>query len=100
MKYLIDNVYLMKDLSRLSGHSVHTIKFYLKLGLIREAGRSPETRFRYFDDATLSRLARIRAWRRQRKSLSEIHALLNTEPGSHDRLTAASSPGAGTGGAV
>jgi len=69
-------MYLMKDLSRLSGHSVHTLKFYLKLGLITEAGRSPETRFRYFDDGTLDRLSKIRLWRRQDKSLSEIHHLL------------------------
>jgi DNA-binding transcriptional MerR regulator len=42
----VSNVYLIKDLSRLSGHSVYTIKFYLKLGLIKEAGRSHVTRFR------------------------------------------------------
>ena len=72
----VNNVYLLKDLSRLSGHSVYTIKFYIKLGLIREAGRSPETRFRYFDDATLERLAVIRSWRKQDKSLAEIAHLL------------------------
>ena len=71
------NVYLLKDLSRLSGHSIHTIKFYLKLGLIKEIGRSPETRFRYFDDTTLSRLSQIRALRKQQKSLAEISRLLN-----------------------
>ncbi len=70
------NVYLIKDLSRLSGHSVHTIKFYLKLGLIQETGRSPETRFRYFNDTTLSRLSQIRAWRKQQRSLAEIARLL------------------------
>jgi DNA-binding transcriptional MerR regulator len=72
------NIYLVKDLSRLSGHSVHTIKFYLKLGLIRETGRSPQTRFRYFDDSTLSRLAQIRAWRKEQKSLADIRALLDS----------------------
>ena len=89
------NLYLLKDLSRLSGHSIHTIKFYLKVGLIQEAGRSPQTRFRYFNDATVSRLTRIRAWRRQRKSLAEIQQLLTasadspletlgrTQPSSH-----------------
>ena len=77
------NVYLIKDLSRLSGHSVHTLKFYLNLGLIQETGRSPETRFRYFDDTTLSRLSQIRAWRKQQKSLAEISRLLN-----HARLEA------------
>ena len=74
------NIYLVKDLSRLSGHSVHTIKFYLKLGLIRETGRSPQTRFRYFDDSTLARLSQIRAWRKEQRSLADIRVLL--DPGA------------------
>ena len=72
----VANVYLLKDLSRLSGHSVHTLKFYLTRGLIAETGRSPETRFRYFDDSTLARLARIRSFRKENKSLAEISRLL------------------------
>jgi DNA-binding transcriptional MerR regulator len=79
-------LYLLKDVSRLSGQSVYTLKFYLKLGLIQEAGRSPETRFRYFDDATLEQLSRIRAWRKQDKSLAEIGQLLN--PVERSRLKA------------
>ena len=74
--------YLIKDLSRLSGHSIYTLKFYLKLGLIKESGRSPETRFRYFDETTLDRLSTIRAWRKQRKSLAEIHQFLIPTDGS------------------
>lgn len=77
-------VYLIKDLSRLSGHSIHTIKFYLKLGLIKESGRSPETRFRYFDDGTLEQLSKIRAWRRSRRSLAEIQGLLRAPAASGD----------------
>ena len=50
------NIYLIKDLARISGHSTHTLKYYLRLGLIAEIGRSPETNFRYFDDATLDKL--------------------------------------------
>ncbi|HEX9779835.1 MAG TPA: MerR family transcriptional regulator [bacterium] len=69
------NFYLLKDLARLSGHSIYTLKYYLKLGLIRETGRSPATRFRYFTDATLERLAHIRAWQREGKRLAEIMAL-------------------------
>ena len=72
------NLYLMKDLSRISGHSIYTLKFYLKRGLIQEVGRSPETRFRYFDDTTVERLAHIRAWRKQRKSLQDIQGLLGS----------------------
>jgi len=74
----ISNIYLIKDLARISGHSIYTLKFYLKRGLIHEVGRSPETRFRYFDDATVERLAQIRAWRKQRKSLQEIQGLLES----------------------
>ena len=66
------NVYLIKDLSRLSGQSIHTLKFYLKLGLIHEVGRSPETRFRYFDQTTLDRLSAIRSLKKERKSLKKI----------------------------
>ena len=73
------SIYLIKDLSRLSGHSVHTLKFYLKRGLIKEAGRSPMTRFRYFDDNTVKTLAWIRAWRKQGKGLSEIEQLLHQQ---------------------
>ena len=76
----ISNIYLLKDLARLSGQSVYTIKFYLKLGLIQETGRSPQTRFRYFDDTTLAQLSKIRAWRKQQKSLAEIKSLLTTNP--------------------
>ena len=77
---VIDNIYLIKDLSRLSGHSVYTLKFYLKLGLIKESGRSPQTRFRYFDDATIAQLSQIRAWRKARKSLAEIYQLQQLPP--------------------
>ena len=66
------NVFLIKDLARQSGHSVYTLKYYLKLGLIQETGRSPETQFRYFNDSTLERLTRIRNWRKEGRGLAEI----------------------------
>ena len=74
-----NNVFLIKDLARLSGHSIHTIKYYLKRGLITESGRSPETRFRYFDEGTVQRLAQIRAFRKQDKGLAEIARLLSQD---------------------
>ena len=73
----IPNIYMLKDLARLSGQSVHTVKFYLKRGLIREIGRSPSTRFRYFNDATVERLQRIRTLRREQKSLADIQRVLD-----------------------
>lgn len=66
------NIYLMKDISRVSGQSTYTVKYYLKIGLLKEIGRSPETNFRYFDDTTLERLRKIRQMRAQRKSIKEI----------------------------
>ncbi|MFA6349339.1 MAG: MerR family transcriptional regulator [Candidatus Omnitrophota bacterium] len=68
----MSNVYLIKDLARLSGYSIHTLKFYLKIGLLKEQSRSPETRYRYFDDSSVLFLQKIRQLRRQSKSLKEI----------------------------
>lgn len=68
----MDHVYLIKDIARLSGLSVHTVKYYLKLGLINEVARSPETNFRYFDDSTLDVIRRIIEMKRQGASLGGI----------------------------
>lgn len=69
---LSHNIYLIKDLARLTGYSIYTIKYYLKIGLLKESSRSPETRFRYFDDSTAERLAKIRALRKEGRSIKEI----------------------------
>jgi DNA-binding transcriptional MerR regulator len=66
------NIYLLKDLARLSGFSTYTIKYYLKLGLLEEIGRSPITNFRYFDDTSRKRLQKIKEMRAERFSLKEI----------------------------
>ena len=71
--------FLLKDLARASGQSIHTIKYYLKIGLIKEVGRSPETRFRYFNNSTLKRLDKIRQLRRENRSIREIKELLGNE---------------------
>ena len=71
------SVYLVKDVARLSGLSIHTIKYYLKIGLIREVGRSPETNYRYFDQTTLEDLKKICVLRRDGKSLNDIQAVLS-----------------------
>ena len=68
----MQNIYLIKDLSRVSGQSNHTIKYYLKIGLLTEVGRGPDTNFRYFDDTTLERLRRIRGLRSQKRSIKDI----------------------------
>ena len=71
------NIYLIKDLARLSGYSVYTIKYYLKIGLIQELGRTQETNYRYFGKENVHELALIRSLRKQRKSLKEIKNILN-----------------------
>lgn len=73
---MVRNIYLLKDLARLTGYSTYTIKYYLKIGLIKEFGRSPETNFRYFSDATAERLKHIRKLRTQKKSIAEISRLI------------------------
>jgi DNA-binding transcriptional MerR regulator len=65
-------IYLLKDLSVKTGLSIYTIKYYLKLELLKEIARSPDTNFRYFDDTTVKRLEMIRKMRRQDLSIKEI----------------------------
>jgi len=68
----MNQIYLIKDLARITGYSIHTLKYYLNIGLIKEVSRSPETRFRYFDDSTVQMLKKIRTLRRAEKSIKEI----------------------------
>jgi len=70
------SIYLIKDLAKISGHSTYTLKFYLRLGILKEIGRSPETNFRYFDDSSYERLKEIRELQREKMSLKEIHQKL------------------------
>lgn len=72
----VKNIYLIKDLARMSGLSTHTLKFYLRIGLLKEFGRSPETNFRYFDDGSLKTIQKIRSLQTRDKTLSEIKSLL------------------------
>ena len=72
------NIYLIKDLSKISGFSTHTLKFYLRLGLLKEIGRSPETNFRYFDDSSYQKLKKIRELQKKDLTLKEIQKMLET----------------------
>ncbi|MFC1704073.1 MerR family transcriptional regulator [Candidatus Omnitrophota bacterium] len=71
------NIYLLKDLARRSGQSIYTIKYYLKLGLLKEFARSPETNFRFFDDAALETLKTIRKMRLEGLSIKKIKEEMN-----------------------
>ena len=72
-------IYLLKDLSGRTGLSIYTIKYYLKLGLIKEVGRSPDTNFRYFDDTTVRKLSTIRGLRKENKSINDIKKKLRVK---------------------
>ena len=76
---LNNEIYLIKDLSSITGLSVYTIKYYLKLGLIREIGRSPGTNFRYFDNSVVETLKKIISYRKNKISLSRIADIVKQE---------------------
>lgn len=78
----MNNIYLLKDVAKISGQSVYTLKYYLNLGLIKEIGRSPDTNFRFFDDSTVSILAKIREMKLKNISLKEIKNTLNPGNGT------------------
>lgn len=63
----------------MTGLSVDTVKYYLKIKLITEAGRSPETNFRYFDDSSVENLNKIIGLRRQKYSITKIRETLNIQ---------------------
>ncbi len=69
-------IYLLKDLAVKTGLSVYTIKYYLKLGLLKEIARSPEANFRYFDEGSVRRLEKIRELRRRKTPIKEIKRIL------------------------
>lgn len=69
-------LYLVKDLARETRHSVYTVKYYYKLGLIRELGRTPYTDFKFFDGDAVKRILKIRKLRKQGYSLDKIKILI------------------------
>ena len=72
----MDNVYLLKDLAQLSGLSIETVKYYLKIGMIKEVERSPNTHYRYFDTSTVETLKKIREMRKNNIPLTKIKTML------------------------
>jgi DNA-binding transcriptional MerR regulator len=70
------NLFLIKDLAHISGFSIHTLKYYLKEGLIHEVERTPETNYRFFNNDTVQILEKIRELRRQKLPIREIKVIL------------------------
>lgn len=79
------NIYLLKDLSIRTGLSIYTIKYYLKLGLVKEIGRSPDTNFRYFNDTTVKKLLSIRELRKANKSIDTIKRKIRIQSNGEKR---------------
>jgi DNA-binding transcriptional MerR regulator len=77
----INDIYLLKDVARISGQSIHTVKYYLKLGIVKEVRRSPDTNIRFFDDSTINTLKKIRELRIKKIPLKEIKNILSWEEG-------------------
>ncbi len=70
------DIYLIKDLANTTGHSIETVKYYLKIGLIKELGKTPNTNFRYFDEESVRSLNKIRTLRTEHKSIAQIKEIL------------------------
>ncbi|MFC1807532.1 MerR family transcriptional regulator [Candidatus Omnitrophota bacterium] len=73
------NIYLIKDLAHVTGYSVETLKYYLKIGLIKEISRGIETNFRFFDDHTADRLKAIRQMRLEGIAIEQIRIRLSNK---------------------
>ena len=74
-----NSIYMIGDLARLTGLSIDTINFYLRIDLIREVSRSPRSNYRYFDDRTVDRLDKIMSLRLKKLPIREIKRMLENE---------------------
>jgi len=82
----MSNIYLIKDLAAKTGYSVETLKFYLKIKLIKEVARGMETNFRFFDDSTVETLKNIRTLRKEGMSIEQIRIEINKNRKGPDEL--------------
>ncbi|RKY83288.1 hypothetical protein DRQ09_10265 [candidate division KSB1 bacterium] len=68
----MENIYLIGDLARKTGLSIDTLNYYLRIGLIKEIGRSERNNYRYFNDDTVEQLNRIIDLRLKKVPIKEI----------------------------
>ncbi|MBM3326496.1 MAG: MerR family transcriptional regulator [Calditrichaeota bacterium] len=68
------DVLLISDLASRTGLSIHTLNYYLQLGLIKAEGRAPRSGYRLFGEDTLRDLERIIELRRRNTPIREIIA--------------------------
>ncbi len=67
-------VFLIGDLASRTGLSIHTLNYYIRLGLIKEAARATRSGYRLFDEETIKTLKRIIDLRRRQVPIKEIVA--------------------------
>ncbi len=72
-------ILMIGDLAKETGLSIHTLNYYLNIGLISPAGQSERNRYRFFDEDTVERLESIKKLRRQKVSINKIKSLLDKE---------------------
>ena len=67
-------VFLIGDLASQTGLSIHTLNYYIRLGLVKEATRSKRSGYRLFNEETVKTLKQIIKLRRKQISIREIVA--------------------------
>ena len=70
----MEPVYMIGDLASKTGLSIHTINYYLNLGLIEAAARADRSGYRLFDSETLKTLKQVIKLRSQKVPIREIIA--------------------------
>ena len=75
----VESIYMIGDLARITGLSIDTINFYLRIGLIDEVSRSPRNNYRYFNDESVDRLRKIISLRLKKLPIREIKRMLADE---------------------
>ena len=66
------NIYLIGDIARITGLSIDTLNYYMRIGLLDEVGRSPRNNYRFFDDSTVDYLEKIKKMRLEKLSIKEL----------------------------
>ncbi|MCF7811946.1 MerR family transcriptional regulator [bacterium] len=70
----MEPVYMIGDLASKTGLSIHTINYYINLGLIKAAARADRSGYRLFNGKALEALNSIIDLRRQKVPIREIVA--------------------------
>ncbi|NQT35591.1 MerR family transcriptional regulator [bacterium] len=70
-------VFLIGDLASLTGLSIHTLNYYIRIGLVKETARSDRSGYRLFDEETVKTLKKIIRLRQRQTPIREIVARKN-----------------------